>query len=257
MARRRADELDGLYAVRPQEFTQARRALVQRLKEAGKPAEAREAERRRRPSVALWVVNQLARRDPDAVREFVDAAQTTMRAQRTGRSELAVSTARQHEAMQRLSHQAKALLAELGRAVSPELGRRMSWTLLGAAVDPHTRARLRQGTLDVEHSAPDLAALGTTRAAAASTGRGTPSRASSRRRAAVRARRARSTAKRLAREAARQGRAVETSARAVNAMRERLQRAEAALARRQAQAERAREQAERARDEAEKGRTAA
>lgn len=101
-----------------------------------------------------------------------------MRAQRTGTTELAASTARQHEAMQRLSDQAKILVGELGRALSPDLVRRMSWTLLGAAADPQARAGLRQGTLDAEHAAPDLAALGATRPAGTGKGRRTPSRAS-------------------------------------------------------------------------------
>jgi hypothetical protein len=91
------------------------------------------------------------------VGEFIDAVRKTMRAQRTGTTELAASTARQHEAMQRLSYQAKILVGELGRALSPDLVRRMSWTRLGAAADPPARAGLRQGTLDAEHAAPDLA----------------------------------------------------------------------------------------------------
>jgi len=65
------------------------------------------------------------------VGEFIDAVRKTMRAQRTGTTELAASTARQHEAMQGFSHQAKILVGELGRALSSDLVRRVSWTLLG------------------------------------------------------------------------------------------------------------------------------
>jgi hypothetical protein len=271
MARRRAAALDELYRVRPTDFTRARQALVQRLRDADKLDEARKAQRRRRPTVAVWVVNQLARRDPDAVAEFIDAVQGTIRAQRTGAADFSASTARQHETMQRLSQHARTLLTEIDRVLSPDLVRRISWTLLGAAADANTRHRLRKGTLEAEHAAPDLAALGRMGGTSARKTRGLPSRAADRRRDGAKARQAQRAAKhdaararqaeraadRLAGAAARRRRAAETSAREVDAIRERLRRAEAELAHRQTEARRASEEAARARHAAETPRTAA
>jgi len=136
MATRRVDLPDELYATRPAEFTKAREAVVEQLRAAGKMAQARQAQRQRRPTVALWVVNQLARQDPKALRAFIDTVQRTLRAQRAGGSDLQASLAQQHESMRRLSQHAQALLGEVGRTMSPDLVRRISATVLGAAVDP-------------------------------------------------------------------------------------------------------------------------
>src|SRR5207237_177171 len=57
-----------LAEVPPDEFVKARDALVRKLRDEGQTEEARRTAALRRPSTALWIVNQRARRDSRAVR---------------------------------------------------------------------------------------------------------------------------------------------------------------------------------------------
>ncbi|MFL5711221.1 MAG: hypothetical protein ACJ77W_04985, partial [Chloroflexota bacterium] len=66
-------ELDELYGKPLEDFTKARNDLAARLKRAHQ-AEAADAIRAlKKPSLAAWSANQLARREPELVRELLDA----------------------------------------------------------------------------------------------------------------------------------------------------------------------------------------
>ena len=54
--------------VPPEEFVKARDALVRKLRDEGQAEEARRVAALRRPSTALWIVNQLGRRAPRDVK---------------------------------------------------------------------------------------------------------------------------------------------------------------------------------------------
>ena len=73
-------EIDDLLAVPPREFTAARNALVAELRRAGKSAEAATAKKLRKPTLPVWVVNQVARRHGADVKAFVAAADDLKRA---------------------------------------------------------------------------------------------------------------------------------------------------------------------------------
>jgi len=75
---RAADELYGLSL---EEFVPRRDALVRELRGAGQKDDAEMIKRMPKPTAPAWVVNQLARQEPDAVRELIDAGQELRRVQ--------------------------------------------------------------------------------------------------------------------------------------------------------------------------------
>src|SRR5438128_685335 len=76
-------ELDRLYGLPLDEFTAARNELVTRLRKAGQGDAAESVRAFRKPSVAVWAVNQLARRHADDVHELVTAGEQLRNAQAT------------------------------------------------------------------------------------------------------------------------------------------------------------------------------
>lgn len=69
-----AGELDRLYGLPLAEFTPARNALARRLRADSRPEKAAEVAALRKPVLAAWVVNRLARERRDDVRALIDAA---------------------------------------------------------------------------------------------------------------------------------------------------------------------------------------
>ena len=78
--------LDKLYTAVPAEFVRTRNAVVKELAESGHARQAAGVKRLRRPTVAVWAVNQVARQDSRAMGSFVQAAQALNEAQRAGRN---------------------------------------------------------------------------------------------------------------------------------------------------------------------------
>ncbi len=83
MADRAADEqIDDLYDLEPGEFTVARNALAKRLKGEGHKEVAAAVAKLRRPTLVAWAINQVARRQPEALEALIDAAAAVATAQR-------------------------------------------------------------------------------------------------------------------------------------------------------------------------------
>jgi hypothetical protein len=70
-----ADEVERLLGVPLDEFTSARNEAAKRLRKEGRADEAAEVAGLRKPTAALWAVNQAARREPGDVRALVRAAE--------------------------------------------------------------------------------------------------------------------------------------------------------------------------------------
>jgi hypothetical protein len=70
-----AEDLERLYSLPLEDFTDERNALVRSLRQEGKPDEAEAVKALRKPSVAVWATNQLAREHPDDVRALTAAAE--------------------------------------------------------------------------------------------------------------------------------------------------------------------------------------
>jgi hypothetical protein len=154
VARSPDDELRALYALPLEEFTAARNELARRLKQEGDP-HADEVARLRKPTVAVWAVNQLARHDELGMRRLLAAGAALRKAQEralegSGTAALAKAQAEEREALRQLSARARSLLGDAGRPASDATLERISTTLAAGAVDESMRERLKAGRIDRE-----------------------------------------------------------------------------------------------------------
>ena len=210
-------ELDRLYALPLEEFTQARNDLARRLAKAGSKDAADEVKKLAKPSIPVWTANQLARREPGEVRALLRSAEELRKAQQ--------------RALARLGRD---ILADEGRSVSDAIVERIAKTLDAAALDEGTRFQLRGGRLAEEPEAAGFDALAGM--ASAAPARTTPRKApaAGRRERVAEARKAVQSARREAREESRRAAAAERDA----------ARAESAAQAARHEAEQARERAE-------------
>ncbi|HYZ89994.1 MAG TPA: hypothetical protein VE620_11920 [Myxococcales bacterium] len=144
------DRVRDLFAVEPAQFVQARDALAKELRAAGNEAEAKEVSGLRRPTAAVWAVNQLARKNRAVVEEFLDASEQVRRAQLRGASgdELRIAMAAQRGALAKLEEAAADVLRSAGTDASPGALRTIQSTLQAAAAGPsEVRRELLEGTL--------------------------------------------------------------------------------------------------------------
>src|SRR5205823_4101481 len=80
------ERMRDLFAVEPSGFVHARDALAKELRAAGREAEAKEVTALRRPTAAVWAVNQLARKNRAELEQFIDASDRVRHAQVRGAS---------------------------------------------------------------------------------------------------------------------------------------------------------------------------
>ena len=159
MAKGSERHFEELYAAPLSEFTPVRNRLVRKLQDVGRQAEAAEVRRLRKPSPALWTVNQLARRDPVNIGRFIDTINRLKQAHLKGGGEVGQATTGQRAALAALLDHAEGLMEDAGLKSSPAMSQRISSTLLGAAADPRLQAELRRGRLDAEQHAPGFEVL--------------------------------------------------------------------------------------------------
>jgi hypothetical protein len=227
-------ELDELYGLPLEDWTRARNDLASRLKKAHQSEQAEAVRRLRKPSVVVWTVNQLARREERAVRDLLKAGERLRQSQeealrgRGGAADVGGAAAAEREAVRRLVATARAVLAEGGTSPTPATLDRVSQTLRAAAVDEAARPLLERGRLEEEVRGVGFGTLTAVRPVPRP-------RTDELKAARERAKELRAEARRLAKEA-----------RDAGAEAERLQR----------EAERAREEAEARRTEADRAATA-
>lgn len=145
-----SDDLDSLFGTPPAKFVEERNRIVAELKGAGRKDEAKSVEKIPRPSVAVWTVNQIARRDPELVRRL---GAITARLQSAAGPEYGAAAAELRQILDDLRGEAAAVLAAAGQEdVGPHLIQRVIANLRAAAGEAGTRATLEQGRLirDVE-----------------------------------------------------------------------------------------------------------
>src|SRR6476660_166307 len=74
-------DLDHLYQLPLSEFTSARTQLAQEVRAQGEREKAEEIKRLRKPTAAVWVVNQLARERPLDVQRLLNAGEALTKSQ--------------------------------------------------------------------------------------------------------------------------------------------------------------------------------
>lgn len=121
-----AKEIDALYGLPLEEFTNARNELARTLRTEGRRAEADEVAALRKPSLAAWVVNRLARDRGDEVRALIDAA----KAIKAGDDD---ADDRFRAALDSLLPGARQILAATGRSASDSVLRQVATTLRASA----------------------------------------------------------------------------------------------------------------------------
>jgi hypothetical protein len=199
-------ELDELYALPLEEFTKARNDLAARLRKAHQAEAADAVHALRKPTLAVWTANRLARAQPDLVAELVEAGtrlrtvQQRALAGREPQAEVTEAAAREREAVRMLVGAAR---SELGARATPQLLDRLSQTLRGAAVDPDAARLLAAGRLTDEIHPVGFGPL------EAVAPRRRPPRAQARATERERVKELRAEARRLAGEAARAARAAD------------------------------------------------
>jgi hypothetical protein len=145
-------ELDGLYGVDLDLFVAERTRLARVLRKEGRRAEAATVQELRKPSLVVWAVNQLARRQRKNVDLLLDAGRRladTQTALLSGGDLKAFDEARGREqaALRRLRSAAGELLADRATASTLE---RVVATLRAAAVSEQAGEELARGRLTHE-----------------------------------------------------------------------------------------------------------
>jgi hypothetical protein len=135
------DDLDGLYAVRPDEFTALRATLVAAAKKRGDTEAAARIGAARKPTTSAWAVNLLVHTNGDAKASLADLRDRLR----------AAHAAMDGAAIRALSAEQRALVDELTRAAlegadlaapSATLREDVTGTLQAAIADPDVAARL-------------------------------------------------------------------------------------------------------------------
>jgi hypothetical protein len=149
------DEVEGLYALAPGEFVAARDGLAKRLQQAGDKDRAKAVKALRRPTVAAWAVNQLARRHRQELGELLDLGERLRRAQAQalggrGAGTLKELLAERRAAVERVARLAVAELGDSGGAQRDAIVA----TLEAALADPDDAEAVRAGRLSKELLAP-------------------------------------------------------------------------------------------------------
>lgn len=150
-----ADEIEGridaLYALPLDRFTPERDALAKELQAAGDAEAAKRVKGLRKPVVAAWALNALAREDPTGIRELLELGTRLRNAQRRALSggdvePLRQATDERRRLVGRLSRKAAAILERAGTSPGSHEDD-LSSTLDAAAVDEESGELLRSGRL--------------------------------------------------------------------------------------------------------------
>ena len=144
------DALDELYATEPGDFTARRNQLVKALRDEGRRDEADTVKALRKPTLPVWIVNQLARRRRRDVDLLLDAGHRARDAQRSvvaGKSaDLEAALDQERLALRTLIAAAR----EIDPDASASVLERVSRTLRAGAVTDAGRELLARGRLSEE-----------------------------------------------------------------------------------------------------------
>jgi hypothetical protein len=143
---RTVEKASDLYALPIEEFTQARNDLAARLKEEGDATEAARVKALKKPGVAAWAVNQLARQNPAGLEELFRLRDSIEAA--SSAAELRSRTEERRKHLTKLVAEGRKILETGGHAPAANTVEKISQTLLAA--DEDDRDELVAGTLSKE-----------------------------------------------------------------------------------------------------------
>jgi hypothetical protein len=140
------DAIDNLYGAELESFTAERAVLARELRDAGDREAAATVAKLKKPTVAAWALNQLARRQRRDVDLLLDAGHRLRQAQEGvvgggDRASFEQAQKTERDALRRLTQQASQLLG----GASPQVLTQISQTLRAAAVSEEGRELLARG----------------------------------------------------------------------------------------------------------------
>jgi hypothetical protein len=152
------EELDRLYALPLNEFTAARDEIAKRLRGEGERELADQVKQLRKPPVAVWLVNTLAREREVDVKRLLKAGEALANAQAAATREGFADARRDEQhALERLAGAARELAGREG--VGAPAADRAVQTLRAASLSEEGRELLKRGRLTDELEPPGFEAL--------------------------------------------------------------------------------------------------
>lgn len=139
---------DVLFEIAPAAFVRARDELAKDLQAKGSADQAQFVRALRRPTAAVWAINQVARRYPDKVERLLESFRR-MQKPRSAAEFRQASTDR-HEAIKSLLDTTAEILDRAGLTAGGSVLERVTRTLLAAATDEQAQRALAQGRLEKE-----------------------------------------------------------------------------------------------------------
>lgn len=140
---------DALYGLDPAEFVAARSEFAASARESGDRELTAAIGRFRKPTVAAWMVNLLARERSDELNALFDLGGELRRSQHTlSAHDLRRLSERRRQAVAALERDAAQLAAEHGRTAGGAALREVAQTLNAAVADPDVAERVRAGRLE-------------------------------------------------------------------------------------------------------------
>jgi hypothetical protein len=148
--------LDRLYSAPLDAFVGLRREIANELRAAGDAETARRVAAAPKPTRTAWVLDQIARKQPEVVRRFLDVRDQTAAAQRDDPEKLRAAMRAYRERVSDVVHAARTTAEQAGFGLGAGQMRRLTETLQAAgAKDSETRAKLLAGRLVHDASVED------------------------------------------------------------------------------------------------------
>lgn len=153
------DEIARLLAVPLGDFVEERKRLAASLKSLGRRDEAQAIAKLAKPSAALWAINQLARREPAAIRRLAELTAVMQAGPRHAPDEYTQGLAEHRDVLRSLRDAAEGILVEAKIGVNPALLERILHTLRAGMADEETRAAIEKARLLKEVGELDFTSL--------------------------------------------------------------------------------------------------
>ena len=156
--------MDDLWRATPDEFVEVRNRLAKALKAEGKTAEADAVKALKKPSLALWAVNQLAPAKPRVVEDLIELGRQVETAtadalKGEGPGAMRELDRQRRHAVGDAAEAAAALAQVAGHPLSAAMLARVTSTLDNASLAAPSRELLAAGRLPAELDAPGFEGL--------------------------------------------------------------------------------------------------
>jgi hypothetical protein len=153
------EAVEALYAETPERFVAARNDLAARLRDSGDPDAAKQVTALRKPTVAAWAVDSLARDRAGELDALILAGKDLASAQRemaAGGSvdRLRAAADERRRLVDQLVRASADALQSAGMSATRATLDKVSDTLMAIATDQEAATRVRRGVLDKELPAP-------------------------------------------------------------------------------------------------------